>query len=186
MSGPAQTQQTLQAGPDRSPGATFAAAHDGVTRAGFFGATICLVLITCAYCYEVVARYFFAAPTTWADALVSYALCAMVFLTLPDLTRKRAHIVLTLLLERLSPSAAASLQRATRLAAALACLCAGWFSADASFNEFQQGIETMSSWPIPKWPLSLVIAYGMFSSSIYFFRQAASDNRDEASTEAVA
>ena len=51
--------------------ATLAKAHDAVTHVGFIGAACCLAVIVCSYCYEVVARYFFSAPTEWASSLVS-------------------------------------------------------------------------------------------------------------------
>jgi TRAP-type C4-dicarboxylate transport system permease small subunit len=158
--------------------ARLATQHDALTRLGFAGAIACLGVISCSYCYEIVARYFFTAPTIWADAMVSYALCSMVFLALPELTRKKSHIVLSIMTERLSPSNLVRLQRATRFTAALGCLCAAWFSAGASYTQFDLGIETMSAWAIPKWPLSLIISYGMFSSSIYFLRQASSHEID--------
>ncbi len=155
-----------------------AAGHDALTRAGFVGAAVCLAAIVGAYCYEVVARYFLSAPTVWANALVSYALCAMVFLAMPELSRQKAHIVLNLLPDRLSPQRAASLQRVIRFVAVAACLFAAWFSADATISQYAQGIETMSAWPIPKWPLSMVIPYGMLSTSLYFLRQVSSNERD--------
>lgn len=149
-----------------------AALHDGLSRASSWGAAFCLVTIGVSYCYEVVARYFFSAPTTWADSLVSYALCGMIFLILPELTRRQAHITLTLLLEKMPSTAALRLGRLTSLAAAGACAFAAWFSADACLSQYQSGIQTMATWPIPKWPLSLIIAFNLGSASLHFLRHA--------------
>ena len=63
------------------------ALHDALTQATFAAAALCTVAIAVCYCYEVVARYFFNAPTEWATPFVTYGLCAMIFLALPQLTR---------------------------------------------------------------------------------------------------
>ncbi len=169
----------------RSWTARLAAAHDAVTRAGFIGAALCLAVITGSYCYEIVARYFFSAPTVWAGALVSYALCAMVFLTMPELTRQRAHIVLTLLQNFMSDQSASVLRRVVCVAAGVACMFAAWFIAHAIIGQYQQDVHTISAWPIPKWPLSTFIVYGMFSSSVHFLRQVMNDAPAESSMAAV-
>lgn len=166
--------------PERSLRVNLAAAHDAVTRAGFHGAAGCLVVITCAYFYEVIARYFFGAPTSWSSALVSYALCGMVFMAMPELSRQRIHIVINMLLDWLSPAKANRLRRVLSLVAGAVCLLAAWFSVDATISQFQQGIQTLAAWPIDKWSVSSFIVYGMLSTSIYFLRQAAGEKLADA------
>jgi TRAP-type mannitol/chloroaromatic compound transport system permease small subunit len=75
--------------------------HDAITSASFAVAAAVLGTIAFSFCYEVAARYFFAAPTSWANAFVSYLLCAAIFLAIPELTRRRAHVAINLLLIRL-------------------------------------------------------------------------------------
>jgi TRAP-type C4-dicarboxylate transport system permease small subunit len=166
--------------PERSLRVNLSAAHDAVTRAGFHGAAACLVVITCAYFYEVIARYFFGAPTSWSSALVSYALCGMVFMAMPELSRQRIHIVINMLLDWLSPAKANRLRRVLSLAAGAVCLLAAWFSFDATVSQYQQGIQTLAAWPIEKWSVSSFIVYGMLSTSIYFLRQAAGEKLADA------
>jgi C4-dicarboxylate transporter DctQ subunit len=156
----------------RSATVSLAALHDGMSRASSWGAAFCLVLIGVSYCYEVVARYAFSSPTIWADSLVSYALCGMIFLILPELTRRQAHITLTLLLEKMPARGAQRLGRLTAFAAAAACSFAAWFSAVACLAQYEQGIQTMAAWPMAKWPLSLIIAFNMGSSALHFLRHA--------------
>lgn len=169
-----------------SPRGGLAAAHDELTRLGFAGAMICLLGIVVSFSYEVIARYFFSAPTVWASPLVSYLVCAMIFLAAPELTRQRAHIVINLVLDRLSPARLAFAQRAIRLIAATACFFAAWFSADASWSQFQQGIETVSYWPVKKWIVSAVIPYGLASSGLHFLRQMISNDTPLAASGGIA
>ncbi len=160
-----------------------AAAHDAVTGAGFAGAALCTALIAVSFCYEVVSRYFFNAPTEWATPLVSYSLLAIIFLAMPELTRRAAHIAINLLLDRMRGTSARVLHAAIRAAAASACLLAAWFSADATLGQFGQGVWTNPPLAVPKWVLSAVIPYGMLSAGIYFLRQLFSGELPPASAE---
>ena len=146
------------------------ALHDAITSASFAAAACVLGGIAASFCYEVAARYLFGAPTSWANALVSYLLCAAIFLAVPELTRRRAHVAINLLLDRLSAPRALALNRLIRAAGAAACLLATWISANATLEQINLGIETISAYPIPKWWVSIFIPYGMLSSGLYFLR----------------
>ena len=132
------------------------------------------------------ARYFFSAPTDWASSLVSYALCGMVFMAMPELSRQRIHIVISLLLDRLAPAVADRLRRVLSLVVGAVCLLAAWFCADTTFSQYQEGIQTLTAWPIDKWPVSSFIVYGMLSTSIHFLRQAAGEKLATTDTAAAA
>jgi TRAP-type C4-dicarboxylate transport system permease small subunit len=157
---------------DRNPLLRAAAAlHDRVTIAGFRLAAALLGLIAVSFCYEVALRYLFNAPTSWANALVSYLLCAAIFLAVPELTRRQAHVVINILLDRAGPRLARHMQRAILAAAALACLFASWFSAVETLSQFRQDITTISAYPVPKWWVSVWIPYGLLSAGLHFLRQ---------------
>ncbi len=47
-----------------------ASIQDALSRVGFALAACVLAFISAAYCYEVISRYFFNAPTIWASPLV--------------------------------------------------------------------------------------------------------------------
>jgi len=168
------------AGAAPSLGERLAAFHDAVTKIGYMLAGICLAVIVCSFCLEVVARYFFSSPTSWASSMVAYMLCAMVFLAMPELSRKRIHIFISIVLDKLNPKLATRVQRWTRAVAAAACLLAAMFSFDATWTQFSSGIATVNEWRIPKWMLSIVIPYGLFSTSLYFFRQVLENQPYEA------
>ncbi len=147
-----------------------ASVHDGITFVGYTGAVVCLIVIVCAYSYEVAARYLFVAPTTWASSLVSYMLVLMVFLAMPELTRARSHIFITIFLDTMPPQRALWFQRISYLVAAAACLIAAWFCFDATAQQFVRDISTVNEWGVPKWLLTWAIPYGLASTSIYFLR----------------
>ena len=131
---------------------------------------LCLAVIVCAFCYEVVSRYFLNAPTEWASPLVSFALVAMIFLAMPELTRRAAHIAINTIPDHLSPRRRELLLSLVRSLAAIACLLAAWFSANETLDQFRQDIWTMPPFAAPKWIISIFVPYGMLSSGVYFIR----------------
>jgi TRAP-type C4-dicarboxylate transport system permease small subunit len=159
--------------------------HDAVTSASFAASAAVLAAIAVSFCYEVAARYFFGAPTSWANAFVSYFLCAAIFLAIPELTRRRAHVAINLLIERLGSDGAVMLSRLVRFAGAAACLLAAWFTGNATLDQFNLGVDTISAYPVPKWCVSIFIPYGMISSGLYFVRDLLSANPDVGSASAA-
>ena len=145
--------------------------HDAITVASFVLSALLLAVIVCSYCYEVVSRYFFNAPTSWATPLVSYALASMIFLAMPQLTRLASHISITVLTDAAPYPIAGYLRALVRVLAAAACLFAAWFCADESIRQFTQDIWTSPPMAVPKWTVSMFVPYGMLSSGLYFIRQ---------------
>jgi TRAP-type C4-dicarboxylate transport system permease small subunit len=143
-----------------------------VTVAGFRAAAALLGAIAIAFSYEVAARYLFNAPTSWANALVSYLLCAAIFLAVPELTRQHAHVAINLLVDRAPPRLARKMQRAILALSAAACLFASWFSANETWSQYLQDITTISAYPVPKWWVSIFIPYGLLSAGLHFLRES--------------
>ena len=159
-----------------SGGRRLCAVHDFITRVGFILAACCLALIVFSYCFEVAARYFFGSPTVWASSLVSYLLCAMIFLVGPELSRRNIHIFISIVPDMLPAKYATALQRTTYFAGFAACMLATWFCLDATTSQYVRGILTINEWRIPKWIVSAFIPYGMCSAGLYFLRQALNKN----------
>jgi TRAP-type C4-dicarboxylate transport system permease small subunit len=97
----------------------------------------------------------------------------------PELTRRRAHVAISLLLDRLPPAQAAVLKRIISATGAAVCLLATWITANATLDQFLLGIDTISTYPVPKWCVSIFIPYGMLSSGLYFLRHLLSDDADD-------
>jgi len=148
-----------------------ASIQDTLSRIGFMLAACVLAIISAAYFYEVVSRYFFNAPTIWASPLVSYSLCLTIFLALPDLARRGLHISIDLHESLASPALVEKMKRTTNLVAGIFCLVAAWITAEQAWSEFVGGVVTNSYVPIPKWWLFIFIPYGLLSGGIYFLRQ---------------
>lgn len=144
--------------------------HDGVTRVGYLGGVAALALITVCYVYEVAARYFFNAPTTWASDLVGYSLCAGVFLMLPHVTATRGHVAVTLVIDAVPVRAARVMHAVINLLGFAFCLFAAWISFDENLRQIARGVLTLGNDPIPKWWVSVFITFGLLAASLHFLR----------------
>jgi TRAP-type C4-dicarboxylate transport system permease small subunit len=152
--------------------------HDRLTAAGFGVAAALVGMIAAAFCYEVVARYVFSAPTSWTYDLGCYLLAAVIFLSVPEMTRRGAHIQVNLIFDRLPPRRARRLRFFIGVLAAAACLAATWITGSETWRQYAQGVWTLSAVPIPKWWVSILIPYGMLSSGLHFLRHLGGETGD--------
>lgn len=144
--------------------------HDYISRAGFVVGASFLGLIVAVFTYEVLLRYFFGAPTRWASDIVSFMLLASVFLVSPWLARGGGHVAVTLLPDMLPRTRASWVYRAGYLIGAAVCVWAGTIGLGELITLAQRGTMTLSSFPIPKWVLTLFICYGLINTGLYFLR----------------
>lgn len=101
--------------------------------------------------FEVIARYFFNAPTIWAEELSRLVFLFATLLAAPALLRQNAHIRVTALTGLMGPAA----RRAARLVAlglvvALCCVLV-WYGKDAPLNSYARGRSSGSMLDIPAW-----------------------------------
>lgn len=145
-------------------------AHDGLTDVSFQFSKLCLGIIVFAYCFEVVARYFFNAPTWWADEAVSYSLSIGCFTMMPHVTRMKGHVAVTLIVDMMSPARARPVYWFIYLLGFLACTAAAWISLDENIRQVVKDVHLMKVEPLPKIWISGWITYGFASSALYFLR----------------
>ena len=143
--------------------------HDAITRGGYQLAALIVILIAGSYCYEVAARYFFN--------------CA-------DRHGRMPLVVLSALRRHLPGNAGADapprphrdhdtgrplptdparrhLWRSLLAAVAAAtCFAVFWISASETWAQFRDGVLTVATYEIPKWWISIFIAYGLLSSAL--------------------
>jgi len=144
--------------------------HDRVTDLGFQLAKLCLGIILFSYSYEVVSRYFFNAPTWWADEAVSYSLCLGTFLMMPHVTRQKGHVAVTFLLEMLPVRQAKAAYWVLYLIGFLVCAAAFWINLDENLRQIARDIHLMKVKPIPKYWISVFLTFGFGMSALHFLR----------------
>lgn len=146
--------------------------HDLVTTGGFLLAQFCLFVIVFAYGYETVARYFFAAPTSWSNEIVAYALCIGTFLAFPEVSRRGGHIAITFLIEYMRPGVARWAHVIIGLLSAAVCLMVAWICLTANLQQIAREEMLVRVSPIPKVWISVFLTYGFLSSGLFFLRLA--------------
>jgi TRAP-type C4-dicarboxylate transport system permease small subunit len=140
---------------------------DFLTLAASLLAATGLAMIVCSYIYEVVSRYVFQSPTAWASDFVAYALCASAFLALPHVTKDKAHVAVTILVD-IAPKPIANILHVIISILGFLCLSfAAWVSLQENIRQFSRGIHTLAIVPIPQWWVSSFITFGLGLSAIY-------------------
>ncbi len=144
--------------------------HDRLTDVSFELGKICLAIILFSYCFEVAARYFFNAPTWWADEAVSYSLCIGCFLVMPRVTRDKGHVAVTFLVDMLSPAKGKPAYWVIYLLCFVACALGFWINLDENIRQVVKDVHLMKVKPIPKYWISVFITYGFGMSALHFLR----------------
>jgi TRAP-type C4-dicarboxylate transport system permease small subunit len=145
----------------------FGRALDGVAAGLFALACAALAAIVAVTAFEVVARYAFAAPSRWASDGAGYLLAAAIMLAVPEVTRRRGHVAITLLSDR----APATWGRILTLTAAGTCLAAAWIAGGEAARQAARGLSTAGAAPIPKAWLTGAVTLGFAGAGLEFLRQ---------------
>ena len=122
--------------------------------------------------FEVVARYFFNAPTIWAEELSRLLFIFATLLAGPALLRHNQHIRVTALTALMGPAA----QRAAWAFVSAFCCVLVWYGKDAPINSFERGRSSGSMLDIPAWwsQSAVPLAFGLLGiqATIEFIRCA--------------
>ena len=130
-------------------------------------ASIGLSMIVASYVFEVTSRYIFSSPTAWASDFVAYALCSSAFLALPRVTKDKAHVAVTILVD-VAPKAVANIIHIfVSILGFLSLSCAAWISLQENIRQFNRDIHTLAMVPIPQWWVSSFITFGLALSACY-------------------
>ena len=146
--------------------------HEWITDLGYVAGALTLCVMTSCYLYEVVARYFFDAPTRWSSIAVAHLLLVTVFLLLPHVTQTGAHVNVNLL-HQTFPRLAGTLRAGANLIGLLVCLFAAWIAIGETIREYVNSIDVEGTvMTFPKWWTSGFITYGLLNSAVWFGRAA--------------
>lgn len=144
--------------------------HDALTDLGFQLGKLCLAIILFSYSFEVVSRYFFNAPTWWADEAVSYSLSIGAFLMMPHVTREKGHVAVTFLLDMMPAHRARPAYWLIYLLGFLVCATGFWINLDENIRQIVNDVYLMTVKPFPKYYISVFITFGFGMSALHFLR----------------
>ena len=163
----------------RSPAEPWpASAWDALLDGLGFVVAVLTAAMTLAVVYEVVARYFFNRPTSWAVDFTEYALLYVTFLGAPWVLRQGAHIRIEILTERLGARPRLALAALVALLGAAVSAVLVWQGAEVAWEAYSKGQAMLKAWRVPRWVLILPIAVGSLLLTVEFLRQAWSSVHD--------
>lgn len=146
--------------------------HRKITILSFVLACAALVLFTAVFNMEVARRYFFNAPSIWAQDVISIAALAVTFLTLPYITMTDRHVKIDILIRRLRPDRQRQLVRFGLILVTLLLFTIACITCLEALKQWSRGTQTASSIAIPKWPLLAIMTWGFLSSAIHALMKA--------------
>ena len=128
--------------------------YTGKLAAGLFCATGAMIA------YEVLARYFFTAPTIWAAELSQLCLLWGTFLGMARPLHRNEHIRITILTGTLGPRARRSAEILSLLFIAVFAAAVIWYGAEIALDSLERGRSTGTMLNIPNWWSEAAIPLG--------------------------
>jgi len=132
--------------------------------------------------YEVVARYFFTAPTIWAAELSQLCLIWGTLIAMPWCLRERRHIQITAVTALLSPGARRLAGAAAMVAVAVFSVVVLWKGFEIFWDSFERGRTTGSLLNLPIWIAELSVPFGftlLFAQSLVETWRAMKDDKPD-------
>lgn len=144
---------------------------------GFYNVSAWLfMIVVVATAYEVVARYFFRAPTIWANEM-TVMVCAIAFIISgPYVMRRDQHLSITILSDHAPPALRRILAAVKWAVIVWMCLALSVFSFDSGWEPLVRWERAGTQWnpPLPAVlkPLIVAAAFVMaVQSTVNFIRQ---------------
>ena len=121
---------------------------------------------------EVITRVSLGGSLKWVIEVTEYSMVYMVFLATAWLLRSDGHVKVELLLNVLKPRNHTLVNTITSVAAAIACLVVAFYSAQFTWDNFQDHTTVTSLLRPPKWTILAIIPVGCFLLFIQFARRS--------------
>jgi TRAP-type C4-dicarboxylate transport system permease small subunit len=137
-----------------------------------------LAAIVSLFVMEIFMRYALSSPTRWSNDVISFIMPAMIFLALPEVTRRNQHIAISIIPEAVGVRAGLIWGRVLALISAPVCFLAGWIVTSSALQQFSRGVMTNTVVPAPKWLLLSPIALSFFVVGAIFLITASGAERD--------
>ncbi|MEM9223474.1 MAG: TRAP transporter small permease [Pseudomonadota bacterium] len=146
--------------------ASIAAGLDRLAAALSTFAAWLLFLIGAMLTYEVVARYFFTAPTIWAEELSRLFLIWAVFVASASLIKSRHHIRVSVVIDHAPPGLRRLADIFSLLFVAVIAGVVAFNGAPIAAQSFEVGRTTGSMLDIPSWWMqaSIPVGFGLIAA----------------------
>jgi len=141
---------------------------------------ISVLLMAMLICYDVVMRYFFNTPKSWAIEIAQYLMLATLFLPLAHVQKERRHIRVELLVSRLPMSYKNILDNV--ILPVLILLVYGillWQISRFAVKLYTRGTVSATALRIPLFPISLILVFAFIVPILILIVQIAEGSKTE-------
>ena len=133
-------------------------------------ASALLAFTLLSICAEVVLRYFFGSPLSWVVEISEMNLLYITFLAAAWVLRRKGHVKIDLLLNRLKPRTQALLGIIISIIGAIVFMFLIWYGAQVTWDNFLRGTYRSTVLEIPNAAVLFIIPLGSFLLFIQFLR----------------
>lgn len=133
-------------------------------------AALLIIYVMLTIAGDVVGRYFLNSPIGWAIEFAEYALMAIPFLSMAWLVRVGGHVSIDLVLNALHRRMRYILGIVVNLLATATCGLAAYFAILTTLSQYEREVMTIGIYPIEKYLLISVVAFGLVLTFIEFLR----------------
>jgi TRAP-type C4-dicarboxylate transport system permease small subunit len=144
------------------------------TFMGYLSAVL-IIICTLALTYEVVARYFFNAPTSWSLEFNIFMLVASTFLAAAYTQVKRGHVGIGLLDSIMSARWNRWRYLLADLASLVLCLFVSYYTWKFFYMVWDKGWVTESPWAPKLWIPYFFMAFGLSTLCLQYMVQIVDD-----------
>ena len=136
-----------------------------------------LVAVTLSVVYEVVARYVFGRPTSWAIDFSEYALLVCLFYATAGVLAQDAHIRIDIFIVLCPPKLVRMLNLVASVIGSFSCAVFCCVAVIAVWEAYRDAEVIWRSIIVPKWLVWSAMPIGSFLLTIQFIRRACADVR---------
>lgn len=143
---------------------------------------VCVTIMAVLVFANVIARYVFNHSLAFSDEMSTYLFVLMSFMGTAIAARRKAHLGLSIVTDRVSPSARKVINIVMYLIAALFCLLIVIFGVQMVLSQYRLGQETAAmQWP--EWIYGSFVPIGAAFSMIAFLESAAAMAKENPHTQ---
>lgn len=135
-------------------------------------AAFLIVYVMITISADVVGRYALDHPIGWAIEFAEHALMAIPFLSMAWLVRENGHVIIDVVVRLLPEFLRRWLEVFVALLAAATTGFACWFAVLTTLSLFRRGVKTIGIYPVDRYLLIALVAFGLGLASIEFLRLA--------------
>jgi C4-dicarboxylate transporter DctQ subunit len=161
-------------------GTIFNKSLDFIIDALAYVAAFLLAFVMVVICIDVVLRYFFLSSMMWVTEVTEYSLLWITFLGTAWLLRKKGHVIMDLVVNKIKPEHQAILNIIMSIIGIIVCLFLTIYGIKVILDVFNRQLLLSTLLTPPAWIVFIIIPIGSFLLTVQFIRMTVGYFRQKA------